>query len=125
MVRSIISIIFATIIILVGAIYENHFVKKHFNELTIAVETIYEKTESETATVSDILSLQKSWEHKKKTLHAFIPHNEIKEFDMWIGETVTLIQYEKYDEALSRLSVVLELAKEVPKTFGLSWANIL
>lgn len=124
MVKSIFYVIISTLIITVGVIFENNFIKKNFDELYSITNILYEKTEEKTANAEDVKVLQKCWENKKKSLHAFIPHNEIKEFDMWIGETITLVMYEKWEDALSRLDVVRELAKEIPKTFQISFANI-
>ncbi len=124
MVKSIIYVIVSSLIISVGVIFENSFIKKNFDELYTITNTLYQKTEENTANAEDVKVLQRCWENKKKILHAFIPHNEIKEFDMWIGETITLVQYEKWEDALSRLDVVRELAKEIPKTFKISFANI-
>ena len=69
--------------------------------------------------------MQKNWLEKKKALHIFIPHNDIKEVDLWLAESATLVRDEKWDDAISKIEVLKELSEQIPKTFTLSWENIL
>ena len=124
MVKSAISIIVIAILIAVGAIFEHHIINKNFTEFSIIVESLYEKTEQGIATKQDGISAQKAWEEKKKVLHAFIPHTEIKEIDLWISETISLLAYGKTEDVLSKLDVIRELIKETPKNFILSFSNV-
>jgi hypothetical protein len=58
-------------------------------------------------------------------LHVFIPHTEIKEVDLWLSESVTLVQNKKWEDALSKVEVLRELAEQIPKTFTLKIENVL
>ncbi len=124
MVKSVISIIVIALLIAVGAIFEHHIIDKNFSEFSVIIESLYEKTEQGVATKQDGISAQKAWEQKKKVLHAFIPHTEIKEIDLWLGEIITLIDFNKTEDVLSKLDVIRELIKETPKNFILSFSNI-
>ena len=82
MVKSICSMLCVLVIIVVGALCESTFVIKQFEEFESASESLYEKTEEQTAVKDDAVALQENWLNKKKYLHNFIPHTEIKEMDI-------------------------------------------
>ena len=124
MIKTIISTVAVASLLTVGAIFEVNFIHSEFNGFAECVNTVYVKVQSETATEDDVYSLQEKWLNSKSKLHAFIPHNEIKEFDLWIAESVKLVKEEKWEDALSKLEVVKELTEQVPKTFEVNFANI-
>lgn len=124
MVKTIISIIVVVCILITGAIFEASFVNKQFNEFNQVLEVLYQKTNLEVAIEEDAYAVQQNWLDKKKFLHAFIPHNEIKEVDLWLAETIKLIRDKKWTDALSKIEVLKELSEQVPKTFAISWENI-
>ena len=125
MVKTIISIILVGIMLIVGAIYEHTFVNKQFDDFHQVLTTLYHKIDDESAVRDDVLAVQKSWLEKKKSLHVFIPHNDIKEVDLWLSEAVTLVDDKEWKDAISKIEVLLELAEQIPKTFNLSFENIL
>ena len=86
---------------------------------------VYNKIENETATKEDILSVQKYWIKKKEKLHIFIPHNDIKEIDLWIAESTTLVENNKKEDALSKIDVVIELIEQIPKIYSFRVENLL
>ena len=116
--------IIVAVILTVGAIYETNFVKKQFTDFSAAIECVYEKVDEKTATEDDVYALQKSWLEKKRYLHIFIPHNEIKEVDLWLAESVKLVREEKWEDALSKMEVLKELSEQIPKTFKVLPENI-
>jgi len=125
MVKSVISMIVVAIILTVGAYFETTFVSRQFKELNGVLNVLYEKVDDETATESDVYAAQDNWLNKKKYLHAFIPHNEIKEIDLWLSETVTLVDRKEWTDALSKVEVLIELTEQIPRTFKLSFENVL
>lgn len=124
MVKSIVSMILVAIILTAGAIYETNFVKRQFTELSVAIGCVHEKVDERIATEDDVYALQKSWLEKKRFLHIFIPHNEIKEIDLWLAESIKLVRDEKWEDALSKMEVLKELVEQIPKTFEVSPENI-
>ena len=124
MVKNLIGIIVIAVLIAVGAIYERTVINKNFSEFSTVIESLYDKVEQGIATKADGITAQHVWEEKKKTLHAFIPHTEIKEIDLWISETISLIAYGKTEDVLSKLDVLRELIKEVPKNFIVNFSNV-
>lgn len=124
MVKSIISVIVASLLITVGAVYENTALRKTFDKMIACVDVITDKLENDLAVTDDIVALQKLWLSNKKSLHAYIPHTEIKELDLWISECVAYVRLEKFDEAISKLEVVKELCEQIPKTFLIRFENL-
>lgn len=124
MVKSVISVIVATALIAFGAVYENLALKNTFGQMILCTDELTLKLEDETCTVDDILSLQTLWIRKKEGLHVYIPHAEIKELDLWIAECVSYVKFKKYDEAISKLTVVKELCEQIPKTFSIRFENL-
>lgn len=124
MVKSIISVIVASLLITVGAVYENTALRKTFDKMIACVDVITDKLENDLAVTDDIVALQKLWLSNKKSLHAYIPHTEIKELDLWISECVAYVRFEKFDEAISKLEVVKELCEQIPKTFLIRFENL-
>ena len=125
MVRSIISMLCVAIILALGAIYENNFVTRQFDEMHTVLQTLYEKVDEKSATQDDVYAVQENWLEKKRFLHAFIPHNEIKEIDLWLSESATLVRDKEWSDAISKIEVLIELTEQIPKTFRLSWENVL
>ena len=125
MVKTIISILVVAFLLTVGSIYENDFINRQFDELNSVLVVLYDKIDNETATQNDVYAVQKNWLSKKKVLHIFIPHNEIKEIDLWLSESATLVRDKEWKDAISKIEVLIELSEQIPKTFVLSLENIL
>ena len=125
MVRTIISMICVAVILLAAALYEADFVKRQFDEFHEVLEILYEKVDQETATQDDVYAEQNNWIEKKKVLHIFSPHNDIKEVDLWLSESATLVRDKEWKDAISKIEVLKELSEQIPKTFTLSLENIL
>ena len=124
MVKSVVTIIITVIFLTVGAIFEQTYILKEFEEFSIITKTMIVKAENETATEEDIINLQKNWEEKKRYLHAFIPHNEIKEIGLWISEAIAFTKYENYEELTDKLKVLYDLSVQVPNQFLVRFENI-
>ena len=125
MVKTFISAIMVSIILSLAFIFEGLYVKNEFNALNNSFSSLYEKVQAEEAVENDVLSVQEFWITKKKTLHAFIPHNEIKEIDLWLAETVYLVKEKEWVDSLSKIEVLIELTEQVPKIFTPAIENIL
>ncbi len=124
MVKSITSVIIVALIIFGACLFERFFVGKQFEEFNAVIETLYLKIDDKSANEEDVKVAQTLWLSKKKSLHIFVPHNDIREIDLWITETITLVGDEKWEDALSKVEVLRELSTEVPKYFNLSINNI-
>ena len=125
MVKTFISILVVSLLLIVGSMYENNFIKTKFEDFNSVLTVLYDKIDSESATQDDVYAVQKNWLSKKKVLHIFIPHNEIKEIDLWLSESATLVRDKEWKDAISKIEVLIELSEQIPKTFMLSLENIL
>ncbi len=125
MVKSILSLILSICLFVSLTTLEQILVNNTFTSLEERVEIVYKKAENKSAKKDDILALQKLWIEKKEFLHIFIPHNEIKEIDLWLSESCTLVENEKWEDAISKLDVVIELLEQIPKTFDFRIENIM
>lgn len=123
--KTIITIIAVVILLTAGAIYENRFILNEFNDFDTSLSTLYSKIENQTATDLDVYAVQSKWVEKKHHLHAFIPHNEIKEVDLWLAESVIYVKNKQWEEALPKIEVLRELAEQIPITFSVRLENIL
>ena len=124
MVKSAVSMIIVAVLLTVGALFEADFVHRQFNEFDEVLSVLYEKVNEQTAVEDDVYAVQKNWLDKKKYLHVFIPHNEIKEIDLWLAEAIKLVRDEEWHDAVSKVEVLKELSEQIPKTFMVSWENV-
>ena len=124
MVKSFISILVAVLITISLSVLEQTYVKNTFSEFKEIMVIVYEKIENDTATKEDVLSAQKYWINKKEKLHIFIPHNDIKEIDLWTAETIKLVREKKWEDALSKIEVLKELTEQIPTTFTITLENV-
>ena len=125
MVKSLISMLVVSALLFFGALFENHYVSTQFSDFHKVLCTLYEKVDENVALQEDVYAVQDNWLEKKKRLHAFIPHNEIKEIELWISEAVKCVKEGKFADASIKLEVVAELCEQVPKNFKFSFENIL
>ncbi len=125
MVKSIISAVVGFIILIIGTIIEFGAINNTFNDFNQQLKILEQKTQNEIAVESDAEKVYEFWVEQKRTLHILIPHNEIKEIDLWLLECQSLIQTEMYEDALSKIQVVLGLVEQIPKTFSLRIENVM
>ena len=101
---------------------------KEINDTFDAFYTFLEQTEIKikngNVTVQDTVALKNFWLTKKKSLHIWIPHTDIKEGDLWLGETIAFTENGKLDEAATKIVVLKGLAKQIPETYSIRLENI-
>ena len=124
MVRSLISVLCSLIILFGASAYENYYINKTFSTFTVYLKQTEKKLKKENETAEDTRALQTFWLEKKQKLHVFIPHNEIKEIDLWLAECVAFTEEKNFEEARTKITVLLELADQIPHTFLLRFENI-
>lgn len=124
MVKSLISIFIALFLLLGAAFFENQFTKNQFEAFQNELQTLYEKTESETATLEDAQAIFHAWESRKNKLHVWIPHNDITRIDDYFSEAIQFIDNKNYSLALAKLQILLVMCENLPSTYRLSLANI-
>ena len=124
MVKSIITVLVSALIFIGGSICEQVYLNNSFLNFRQRLIVVYEKTEDETITAYDVKSVQDLWIKNKKTLHVFISHNDIKELDMWISESLNYVKQKNYGEALDKIEVAIELTEQIPKGYLIRFENV-
>ena len=125
MVKTLISMACVLAILVGGSIAETKYINKQFNDFNDVLCVLYEKIDEQVAVEDDVYAVQNYWLNSKQRLHAFIPHTEIKEVDLWLAEAVTLVRDKQWEDAISKIEVLKDLTEQIPKTFIISWENIL
>ena len=124
MVKSVIYTL-AAIALSVGLfVFVDIYVNRQFSQFYGALETLYEKTENESATREDGYAVKETWADKKSKLHVFLPHNDISYIDYWLNEACGLIYTENYELALGKLEVLKEIALNLPAAYGVKIENV-
>lgn len=124
MVKTLLSLLISTLLLFGAAIGESYFVNRQFGRLDTALAALEEKVREENATRTDAETVQTLWNEEKRKLHAVIPHNDISYIDYWLGEAVSYIETKNYDDALSKVEVLLTVCKQIPKTYSISFENV-
>ncbi len=124
MIRTIVSILLSFGIICGLSVYEIWYVQTTFAEFHEILDTLYQKTESHTATYEDGTSVRYYWEKKKETLHVWLPHTMQQEVDYHLDEAIGYLYNDDYSNALAQLEVARELSLEIPRNYSLIPQNI-
>lgn len=124
MVKTLLSLLISALLLFGAAIGESYFVNRQFGRLDTALAALEEKVREENATRTDAETVQTLWNEEKRKLHAVIPHNDISYIDYWLGEAVSYIETKNYDDALSKVEVLLTVCKQIPKTYSISFENV-
>ena len=125
MVKTIYSIIASIVILLLVGIGEQVYLKKTFDSLHEEFTVAYRKIKDESATPDDANAIMSRWIAQKKKLHFFISHNDIKEMDLWLSETVAYLKLGNIEESISKLDVAINLTKQIPQNYLIRFENIL
>ena len=124
MVKTIISILLSFAFILGLSIYEIYYVRDTFSHFHEILDSLYQKTESYTATYEDGIAIRTYWEHEKHTLHIWLPHTMLQEVDYHLDEAIGYLYNDDYANALAQLEVARELSLEFPRSYSFSLQNI-
>ena len=124
MVKTILSILISAALLAGAAVFENNFVSRQFGELETALTALEDQVRGADANRADAEVVKTLWENKKKKLHAVIPHNDISYIDYWLGEAVSHVETKNYDDALSKIEVLITICEQIPKTYSISFENV-
>ena len=123
--KVLITILCSILLLVAGGIYEQVVVLKQFDEFKSSVSKCLDKANAKTLTVNDINELSTDWEDKRKYLHVFIPHTEIKEIGLWLSEATAFAKYNNMEETADKLQVIYDLSKQIPDNFRIKIENIM
>ncbi len=124
MIKTIISIFISAALIFGLAFYEICYVQKTFEYFHEILDTLYQKTESHTATYEDGTAVRYYWEKEKQTLHVWLPHTMLQEVDYHLDEAIGYLYNDDYANALAQLEVAIELSDEIPRSYSIIPQNV-
>ncbi|MBR7099891.1 MAG: DUF4363 family protein [Clostridia bacterium] len=125
MVKTLISILIALGLLIGISIFQMIHIEREFADFSAQLEALYDKTEAQTATREDAEAVRVSWNEKKKTMHIWVPHTDISYVDYWLSEGLSLIDTKQYDQALSKIEVLIDICRKIPSSYSFSVENVL
>lgn len=117
MVKSIIAILVSALVIGFSALFEWAIVSKDFKSFHEELTYLTRKLEDGSAGEEDAKAVQTSWERRKKTLHVWIPHNDVSRIDDYMSETVHLVAGGETELAVAKIGIMLHLTHCLPDTY--------
>ncbi len=124
MVKTIVSIFISLALIVGISAYEIYSVGSTFRTFSEALASLYDKTEAQTATYEDGCAVRTFWKEKKRTLHIWIPHTSIENVDYQLNEALGYLYEQKYDDALPKIEVLIQMSEKIPASYAFSFENI-
>ncbi len=124
MTKSLTAIAVAVALLIGLGVFEWFFVEGEFSGFREELESLYDKSEQETANGEDAKAVQAAWEQRKERLHVWIPHNDVARIDDYMSESVRLIAEQNYTLALAKLEILLHLTECLPSTYRPALENI-
>ena len=125
MIRTFASILVAMFLLLAVFLTDICYVQNTFTQFNKVLQTLFEKTEQQTATYQDGEAVRDFWECKRKILHVWLPHSSIQEIDLQLSETIGYLYQENYEDSLAKIEVLVSLSHLLPDSYTLQWKNIL
>ena len=105
-------------------IFTQWYVNAQFKEFNEALEALYTKVETQTASAEDVYAVRALWDDKKSKLHIFVPHNDISYIDYWLSEACGLLYNGEYELVLGKVEVLKEISKNLPDAYNVKFENI-
>lgn len=117
--------VLVTLGIIVGvSIWENCRIHTTFTKFESILTSLYDKTEAGKVTYEDGTAAEEFWEHRKNTLHIWLPHTAILEIDYQLYEAVGYLYVHDYQSALPKIEILLGMCKNIPQSYRFSFENV-
>ncbi len=124
MVKTLLSILISAALLLSAAIFEHFFVSSQFEKFSSSIGALEDKVRERKATPADTDIVRTLWDSEKKLLHIVIPHGDIAYIDYWLGEAAGCIETGDFDDALSKIEVLVVICEQIPQQYSVSLENI-
>jgi hypothetical protein len=125
MIKTIVSILVTILLILSLSFIEIGYVQNTFEQFSAVLQSLFEKTETQTATYQDGEAVRSFWEDKRQVLHIWLPHTAIQEIDIQLSEAIGYLYQENYTDSLAKIEVLIGAARLIPDSYTLKFKNIL
>lgn len=113
--------IVVTVLLIGGGIWETLFVRDTFLSFG---EMIDEISDRETYSLSDVTDLQSYWNGRADRLEITIPHVQLTEITVTLGELTGAVRNEDYDSASALLLRIRQYVDRIGALYGFSFRNI-
>ena len=125
MVKTVVSV-FITLALIIGiSYYETWRVHGIFEDFKQILYTLKDKTENAEANYEDGRAVRSFWNEKKRSLHIWVTHTSIETVDYQLNEALGYLYEKKYDDALPKIEVLIEIANKIPLVYSIRPENVL
>ena len=124
MVKTLLSLLFSALLLAGAAVGEYFFVKTRFQKMDAALLVLEEKTLARRASADDGEAVKALWDSEKRKLHIVIPHSDISYIDYWLSEAIGYLETENYEHALSKIRVLVNICRQLPRTYTVDFENV-
>ena len=124
MVRTISGIIVSFCLLLGLSVFEVLYVQRVFQNFDEQIRYLFKKSEDNVATYEDGNTVRIYWREKKKSLYLFIPHEKLENVDYQLNEALGYLYEGKFEDALPKLEVIMELCIRIPREFSFKIENV-
>lgn len=124
MVKSTIILLSVLAVVLAGSYFESKYVNAKFEYFEQNLNEVIEKTKNGEDGIDELLELIHWWNKEKHLLHAFIPHNDIKDFEGIMVESYYLLINGENIHAITKLRKLDNIIKAIPENYHFSFGNI-
>jgi hypothetical protein len=111
-------------LILVSGYLEGLYVKSKFGHFEENLSKIIEKTDQKQDDSESLRQLLEWWKGEKLVMHAFVPHNEIKDIDGIMVKAEEFINEGFFILASAELKKLHDMVKSLPENYSFSFGNI-
>ena len=122
--KSLVTMLIALAIILTASFLENSYLIAQFEYFDKSLDVIIEDTQNKIDSSDKLKELSDWWKKEKNTMHAFVPHNDIKDIDGMLAEAESFISTGMFNTATARLKKLDDIITNIPETFSFSLGNI-
>ena len=115
-------VIVVTVLLIAGGVCETLFVTASFGGLGEMIDRISDREEY---SLSDVEEMQAYWTARSDLLEITIPHVQLTEITVTLGELVGAVRNEDYDSASALLLRTREYVERIGSLYGFSLRNIV
>lgn len=123
--RTVLSLIFAVIILIVGGVVELIVLTNGFSELQGRLKEMLVEADNETIDEVKFQAVINYWEELRPKAECIVTHSDLNEINLRINECMSFIHNEDYGQAYMQIEVLLFLSDYIPKLLVPSVTTIL
>lgn len=123
--RTVLSLIFAIVILVIGGALELIVLTKGFSEFRSRLNEMLVEADNETINEVKFQAVINYWEELRHKAECIVTHSDLNEINMRINECMSFIHNGDYGQAYMQIEVLLFLSDYIPKLLVPSITTIL